>query len=278
MSEAAQQHVPSGAADAGAEIDLSQAPLLTHLIELRRRLCYVLAFFLAAFAVSYVFAESIYGLLMQPLLRAFGEDSGRRMIYTGLHEAFFTYVKLALFAALFVSIPMLLNQVWKFLAPGLYTREKRSLRPLLFATPVLFTTGAAVAFYGVFPLAWRFFLSFETPGGAGALPIELEARVGEYLTLVIKLVLAFGVSFELPVAVLLFAKLGLLTADTLRAYRKHAIVLTFLAAGVITPPDVISQIALGVPLLLLYEASIRLVEWSQTAEERSRAEAAARGI
>ena len=184
------------------------------------------------------------------------------MIYTGLHEAFFTYIKLAFFAAAFVALPFALNQVWKFLAPGLYKHERRSLKPAFFATPVLFLLGASLAFYVVFPLAWRFFLGFESPGVAGGVALELEARISEYLSLVTRLILAFGISFELPVLLLVLAKVGVVTAASLQEYRKHAIVASFLLAALITPPDLVSQIALGTPIILLYELSIRLIAWT----------------
>ncbi len=243
-------------------VDASRAPLLTHLTELRRRLLYCLAAFLVAFGVAYYFADVLFGFLTRPLLDAFGQVEGRRMIYTGLHEAFFTYVKLAFFAAACVILPFMLNQVWKFVAPGMYEHEKRSLRPAFVATPLLFLLGASLAFYGIFPLAWKFFLGFENPGIAGGIAVELEARVSEYLSLVTRLILAFGLSFELPVLLLVLAKINAVTSDSLRLYRKHAVVVAFLLAAVITPPDLISQIALGTPIILLYELSIWLIDWT----------------
>jgi len=246
------------------EVDLSRAPLLSHLLELRRRLLYVLAFFCVAFGASYLIAEHIFGFLTAPLREAYGADAGRRMIFTGLHEAFVTYLKLALYAALFVSLPLALNQLWKFLAPGLYRHERSSLKPLLVLTPVMFTAGAALAYYVVFPMAWRFFLGFESPGAASGMAVELEARVGEYLNLVVGLILAFGLAFEMPVLLLLLARLGVLDADDLRRYRRHAVVVIFAVAAVLTPPDLISQVALGVPMLLLYELAILLVGAQQS--------------
>lgn len=249
------------------DLDLSKAPLLTHLLELRTRLLYCLAFFAVVFGLSYLFAEHIYGFLQQPLLQIFGPESGRRMIYTGLHEAFFTYLKLSFFMAMFVTLPLALIQVWKFIAPGLYQREQKALSPLFIMTPVLFVLGAALAFYVVMPLAWEFFISFERPHVEQGISVELEARVSEYLGLVIKLILAFGLSFELPVLLLVMAKAGLVTADSLRRHRRHAIVVTFLVAALITPPDLISQIALGLPIVLLYELSILLIRWTRSDEE-----------
>ncbi len=250
--------------EATAGIDASKAPLLAHLTELRQRLLYCLGAFLIAFCIAYYFSEFLFGFLTQPLLDAFGGDADRRMIYTGLHEAFFTYLKLSFFAAACVVLPFALNQVWKFVAPGMYEHEKKSLRPAFVATPVLFVMGASLAFYGIFPLAWKFFLGFENPGLAGGVAVELEARVSEYLSLVTRLILAFGISFELPVLLLVLAKVGMITADSLRRYRKHAIVVAFLLAAIITPPDLISQIALGTPIVLLYELSIWLITWTNS--------------
>lgn len=241
-------------------IDLSRAPLLSHLIELRRRLLQCLFVFALVFVGCYLMAEQIYHFLMQPLVKAFGEESGRRMIYTGLHEAFLTYLKLSFFAALFITLPLILIQIWKFIAPGLYRTEQRSVSVLFVLTPVLFLLGAALAYYIVFPMAWGFFLSFESEAVAGSLPVQLEARVSEYLGLVIQLILAFGLSFELPVVLMLLASAGIITAENLAAGRRYAIVAIFGAAALITPPDLISQIALGTPVLLLYEASIWMIK------------------
>jgi len=259
-----------------ADIDASKAPLLAHLTELRRRLLYCLGLFLVAFVVAYYFADYLFGFLTQPLVEAFGNSEDRRMIYTGLHEAFFTYIKLAFFAAACVVLPFVLNQVWKFLAPGMYEHERRSLWPAFAATPLLFALGAALAFYGIFPLAWGFFLGFENPGMAGGVAVELEARVSEYLSLATRLILAFGLSFELPVLLLVLAKVGLVSADTLRRHRKYAIVAAFLLAALITPPDLISQIALGTPIVLLYELSIWMIVWTKSDTEARAREAALR--
>lgn len=241
------------------DLDLSRAPLLAHLLELRRRLLICLALFAVAFGVSYLFADPLYRFLMQPLVDIVGVSSGRRMIFTGLHEAFLTQLKLAFVSALFFTLPLALIQVWKFIAPGLYQHERNYLRILFGLTPILFVTGAALAYYVVFPLAWEFFLSFEAPAMAGSLPVELEARVSEYLGLVIRLILAFGLAFELPVVLLLLARTGAVTADSLARNRRYAIVAIFATAALITPPDLISQIALGTPVWLLYEFSVVLI-------------------
>lgn len=244
-------------------IDLSRAPLLSHLLELRRRLLQCLGVFGLLFIICYLNAETIYHFLMQPLVDAFGEHSGRRMIYTGLHEAFLTYLKLSFFAALFFTLPFLLIQLWRFMTPGLYQHEKRAASILFSLTPLLFLLGAALAYYLVFPMAWGFFISFESDAGASSLPVQLEARVSEYLGLVMQLVLAFGLSFELPVVLLLMAYAGMVKSSTLANGRRYAIVGIYAVAAFITPPDLISQLALGTPILLLYEISIwmiRLIE------------------
>lgn len=247
-----------------SEQNNSNAPLLTHLIDLRKRLLICFAFFAIMFGISYFFAEQVYSFLQQPLYQIFGPDSGRRMIYTGLHEAFFTYLKLAFFSATFLTLPLILIQVWKFIAPGMYQSEQKSVSPLFVMTPILFVLGACLAFYVVMPLAWEFFISFESSGKDDAINVELEAKMSEYLSLVIRLILAFGLSFELPVLLLVLAKAGLVSAAQLREYRRHAIVAVFFLAALITPPDLISQIALGLPIIVLYELSIRLIVWTNS--------------
>src|SRR5918996_69229 len=253
------------------ELDDRQMPLLDHLIELRNRLMYACAAIFLGFVVCYFFAQDIYAFLVQPLADAYQGQTGRRMIYTGLAEAFFTYVKVAFWAGTFLTFPFVAIQLWMFIAPGLYRDEKRAFLPFLAATPVLFFLGGAMVYYFIFPLAWRFFLSFETPGGNGALPIELEARVGEYLSLVMKLIFAFGLSFQLPVALTLMGRVGLVSSETLARNRKYAIVGVFVVAAIITPPDIISQVGLAIPILVLYELSIISVR----IVERRRAEAEA---
>jgi sec-independent protein translocase protein TatC len=254
------------------DLDDRELPLLDHLIELRNRLMYSCAAILAGFLFCYFFAEDIYGFLVQPLADIYQGEAGRRMIYTGLAEAFFTYIKVAFWAGTFLTFPIVATQLWLFIAPGLYRKEKRAFLPFLMATPVLFFAGGAMAYYFIFPLAWRFFISFETPASETALPIELEARVSEYLSLVMKMIFAFGLAFQLPVALTLMGRVGLITADQLAKNRKFAIVGIFAAAAIITPPDVISQVGLAIPILALYEASIFAVRLI----ERRRAEAEAR--
>ncbi len=235
----------------------SKAPLLEHLVELRTRLGYSLASVLVLFFVCYYFAPAIYDFLVQPLADVLaGMGGNRRLIFTALHEAFFTYVKVAFFAALFLAFPFIAMQFWLFVAPGLYKKEKRAMFPFLVATPILFFLGGSLVYYYIFPLAWKFFLSFESVGGTGALPIQLEAKVDEYLSLVMRLIFAFGLCFELPVLMTLLGRVGMVTADGMRKRRRYAVVLAFVAAAVLTPPDVISQVGLALPTILLYEISI----------------------
>ncbi len=250
--------------------DSHKMPLLDHLIELRGRLMYSVAALLVAFLVCYYFAEDIYAFLVRPLADIFEGESGRRLIFTALHEAFFTYVKVAFFAAICLAFPIIASQIWMFIAPGLYKHEKRAFLPFLVATPFLFFLGAALVYYAIFPLAWQFFLSFEAPGGGGELPIQLEAKVGEYLSLVMRLIFAFGLCFQLPVLLTLLARVGLVTSQGLASKRKYALVCVFIVAAVLTPPDIISQIGLALPIILLYEISViaaRIVEKRQAARE-----------
>ncbi len=240
-------------------LDESKQPLLQHLVELRGRLVKSLILIAALFVFSYIFADTIYNFLVQPYADAVEGEEGRRLIFTALHETFFTYLKVALFTSLFISLPFILIQIWIFVAPGLYKNEKTVVYPYLLATPILFLIGASLVYYFIMPLAIRFFLSFESIGGNGALPIELEAKVNEYLSLVMRLIFAFGLCFQLPVILTLLARVGLVGSEGLRKNRKFVIIGVFTMAAVLTPPDPISQIGLGIPVLILYEISIYAV-------------------
>ncbi|MCS6891596.1 MAG: twin-arginine translocase subunit TatC [Rhodovarius sp.] len=246
-------------------IDDKPMPLMDHLMELRNRLLWCVATFILAFAVCYYFSAEIYAFLAQPLADILAAKAGngadRRMIFTQLYEAFFTYLKVAFFGAVFFSFPMWATQIWLFVAPGLYRSEKRAIRPFLIASPLLFLLGAALAYYFIFPLAWQFFISFETPPDSGGIPIQLEAKVSEYLSLVMHMILAFGLAFQVPVALVLLCRIGVLDVETLRKGRRYAIVIMFIVAAIITPPDVISQVGLALPLILLYEISIWAARW-----------------
>ena len=255
------------------EVENSKAPLLEHLIELRNRLIYSVVALLIAFGVCYMFAGDIFGFLVEPLAKVLGHD--KRLIYTGLTEAFFTYVKVSFYAALFISFPIIASQLYMFVAPGLYRNERKAFMPFLIATPFLFVLGAALAYYFVFPLAWGFFAGFQTTGSETNMAIELEAKVDQYLSLVLALIFAFGLAFQLPVALSLLVRAGLVSAEALAKKRRFAIVIVFLAAAVMTPPDLISQCSLAVPLLILYEISIFIARRIERARaEREKAEEA----
>jgi sec-independent protein translocase protein TatC len=233
-------------------------PLLDHLVELRRRLIWSIAAFFICFIGAYYFSSQIYFFLAEPLAKVLRQQGTHdpHLIYTQLYEAFFTRIKVAFFGAAFVSFPIVATQIWLFVAPGLYRSEKRALLPFLVATPVLFLLGAALAYYFVFPFAWKFFASFQTPTGGGGVPIQLLPRVSEYLDLVMKLIFAFGITFQLPVALTLLAKVGIISSKGLKRYRRYAWVGMFVIAAILAPPDIITQTGLALPLIGLYEISI----------------------
>lgn len=232
------------------------APLIEHLIELKRRVMWAVGAWLVAFGCCYLVVEPIYHFLVEPLASSFGDDTQRRLIYTSLTETFITYIKLAFYSGFFVAFPIIAAQVYLFLAPGLYKREKWVLLPYLILAPVLFFAGAALCYYYVIPMAWKFFIGFESTAQVTGLPIQLEAKVSEYLSLVIQLLCAFGLSFQLPILITLLVRVGLMSVSALRKGRRYAIVIILTAAGILTPPDILSQIALFFPLYLLYELSI----------------------
>ncbi len=230
---------------------------VSHLTELRKRLIHSFIFLIIFFIICYFFAEYLYGFLVEPYAQAVREDgTNRRLIFTALQETFLTYLKVSFFTAFFVTCPFILIQIWKFIAPGLYKHEKTAILPYLVLTPVLFLLGGMLVYYLIMPLAIKFFLSFETTGISTNLPIQLEAKVNEYLSLVMKLIFAFGISFQLPVILSLLARVGIVNSNFLKERRKYFIVIIFAAAALLTPPDPITQIGLAVPLLILYELSI----------------------
>ena len=250
------------------DIDDTQAPLLDHLIELRTRLMRALAALAVAFAVCFYFADDIFGFLVRPLTEAFPPGEGR-LIYTKLYEAFFVEVKVALFAAFFISFPIIANQIWAFVAPGLYAKEKKAFLPFLIATPVLFTMGAALAYYVVMPTAFHFFLGFE--GQKGGLKLEALPGTGDYLALVMQFILAFGISFLLPVLLMLLNRAGIVSRQQAIAARRYAVVAIFVVAAVATPPDVVSQLLLAIPLLLLFEGTLLLMWFTERSDAREKA-------
>tara|TARA_B100000749_G_scaffold135511_1_gene104186 strand:+ start:757 stop:1524 length:768 start_codon:yes stop_codon:yes gene_type:complete len=230
---------------------------ISHLVELRQRLINSFIFLFSFFVVCYFFSEEIYSFLVQPYADAVKDDNvNRRLIFTALQETFLTYLRVSFFAALFVSSPIILMQIWKFIAPGLYKNEKKAILPYLIATPILFLFGGMLVYYLIMPLAIKFFLSFEASSINSALPIQLEAKVNEYLSLVMKLIFAFGLSFQLPVILSLLARVGFVDSVFLKERRKYVVVIIFVAAAILTPPDPITQIGLAIPLLILYELSI----------------------
>jgi len=240
---------------------IKQSSFTEHLTELRSRLIRSFIYIFIFFIICYFFAENIYSFLVEPYAQAVKDDGvDRRLIFTALHETFIVYLKVAFFTSLFVTSPLILTQIWKFIAPGLYKNEKRALLPYMVATPTLFLLGGMLVYYLVMPLAIKFFLSFETAAQINTLPIQLEAKVNEYLSLIMRLIFAFGISFQLPVLLSLLARVGFVDSEYLKKRRKYVVVIIFAVAAVLTPPDPITQIGLGIPLLILYELSILSVK------------------
>lgn len=238
------------------DIEDSRAPLMAHLIELRTRLMWSVAAIVVMFGICFYFAEDIFNILLYPYERAAGDQENLKLIFTAPQEYFFTQLKLALFGAIFFAFPVIASQIYMFVAPGLYKQERGAFFPYLIATPVLFIAGGSLVYYVIMPLAFTFFLGMQQAGGDGQAAIELLPRVSEYLGLIMLLIFAFGLCFQLPVVLTLLARVGLVNAPQLRKGRKYAVVAVFAVAAVMTPPDIISQVGLALPTMILYEISI----------------------
>ena len=239
--------------------EFKEMSLIDHLTELRKRLLWSFVYIIIIFIVCFYFASDLFYFLAKPLVNLLQTDKGQGFIYTALQEAFFTELKIAFFFALFFSFPLVATQIWKFIAPGLYFNEKKAFLPFLIATPILFFAGGAMVYYLISPIAWKFFLSYQNLNSTG-IPIRLEAKMGEYLSLMMRFIFAFGLAFQLPVVLGLMAKVGIVDYLSLKKFRKYAIVIAFLAAAFLTPPDPFSQISLALPIILLYEISIYIAK------------------
>jgi sec-independent protein translocase protein TatC len=253
------------------EIEKSQAPLLDHLIELRQRLIYCIVGFVIALIGCFFIAQRIFNLLLWPYRWALGNDTTVRLIYTAPQEYFFTQLKIAMFGGLFIAFPLIAMQIYKFVAPGLYRNERDAFRPYLVATPIFFLLGAGLVFFFVMPVALKFFASFQQSGGQGQAVIELLPRVSEYLSLIMTLILAFGICFQLPIVLTLLGQIGLISSEQLKSGRKFAIVGVFVMAAIFTPPDPFSQVGLALPLLGLYELAVQAVKFVEKRRNAARA-------
>ena len=253
--------------------DENEGGFVSHLAELRKRLIHSFIFLIIFFIGCYFFAEHLYGFLVEPYAQAVKDDgTDRRLIFTALQETFLTYLKVSFFTAFFVTCPFILMQIWKFIAPGLYKHEKIAILPYLVLTPILFLLGGMLVYYLIMPLAIKFFLSFESSGLSTNLPIQLEAKVNEYLSLIMRLIFAFGISFQLPILLNLLARIGVVNSEYLKKTRRYVIVIIFTLAAILTPPDPITQVGLAIPLLLLYELSIITVRFTEKKNKKENLE------
>ena len=249
--------------------NLDEMSLMDHIIELRKRLLWSFLYIILIFLCCFYFADELFSFLAKPLVRLMDIENGQGFIYTALQEAFFTELKVSFFFALFFSFPLIAIQIWKFIAPGLYKNEKKAFLPFLLATPILFFAGGSMVYYFIAPIAWEFFLSYQNSNSSGV-PIRLEAKMGEYLSLMMRFIFAFGLAFQLPVVLGLLAQANLVTYLSLKKFRKYAIVMAFLAAAFLTPPDPFSQISLALPIIILYEISIYIAKIIQTKKKKNK--------